>query len=236
MQSDFSETVCKLEKIYGVKVKNVENFKKALTHGSYTKENELSPLEDYQRLEFLGDAVLKLCISDILYKKYPEYEEGDMSRIRSTIVSDETLLKLARKINLQKLMILGKQEEKTGGRERSSIIACTFEAILGAFYLDGELNKIANFLEKEMTPMIEEVDKNQLKFNAKAVLQEYTQGLTKQIPLYKTVGEEGPDHAKTFIVEVWYEGKILAREKGKSKKEAEQNCAFTACEKLGVKG
>lgn len=236
MQSDFSETVCKLEKIYGVKVKNVENFKKALTHGSYTKENELSPLEDYQRLEFLGDAVLKLCISDILYKKYPEYEEGDMSRIRSTIVSDETLSKLARKINLQKLMILGKQEEKTGGRERSSIIACTFEAILGAFYLDGELNKIANFLEKEMTPMIEEVDKNQLKFNAKAVLQEYTQGLTKQIPLYKTVGEEGPDHAKTFIVEVWYEGKILAREKGKSKKEAEQNCAFTACEKLGVKG
>src|SRR5574344_2689448 len=165
MQSDFSETVCKLEKIYGVKVKNVENFKKALTHGSYTKENELSPLEDYQRLEFLGDAVLKLCISDILFKKYPKYEEGDLSRIRSTIVSDEILAKIARKINLQDLMILGKQEEKTGGRNRSSIIACTFEAVLGAFYLDGKFKDISLFLQKEMLPIIEDVDKNQLKFN-----------------------------------------------------------------------
>src|SRR5574344_424034 len=146
MQSDFSETVCKLEKIYGVKVKNVENFKKALTHGSYTKENELSPLEDYQRLAFLGDAVLKLCISDILYKNYQGYEEGDMSRIRSTIVSDEVLSKLAQKNNIAPLIILGHQEEKTGGRSKPSIMACVCEAILGAYYLDGKVKELSLFV------------------------------------------------------------------------------------------
>jgi ribonuclease-3 len=235
MQSDFSKNVCDLSEIYGIVPENENVFRIALTHSSYTKENAISSLENYERLEFLGDAVLKLCMSDILYKLYPDYDEGEMSRIRSIVVSDNILAKIARKIKLSKCLILGAQEEKNGGRKRASILACAFEAILGAYYLEGKFKEISSFLDKEMQPFIKEVDENKLDFNAKAVLQEYTQGQTKERPVYNILREEGPDHDKTFVVEVVYEGKVLAEEKGKTKKEAEQNCAKAACERLGIK-
>lgn len=234
MQSDFNNTICALSKIYGIVPENEDLFRKALTHGSYTKENNLSTLQNYERLEFLGDAVLKLCVSGILCKLYPNYSEGDMSRIRSTVVSDNILSRIAVNINLSKYLILGEQEEKNGGRVRSSILACTFEALLGAYYLEGKFKELSVFLEEKMLPIIKEVDENQLKFNAKAVLQEYTQGLTKELPEYKLIKEDGPANDRVFIVEVSYGGTVLASEKGKTKKEAEQNCAYLACEKLGI--
>lgn len=226
----------KLEEIYGIKIDNTDFFKKALTHPSYTKENELSFTESYERMEFLGDAVLKLITSDILFKKYTEYPEGELSKIRSIVVADVTLNKIANEIGLCDLIILGRHEEKQGFRKLESICACVFEAVLGAYYLDGKFNELVKFLEKVLIKYIEEVDKNFEKYNAKALLQEYTQSVNKEIPVYKLVNQSGPDHNKVFVIEVSYNNQVLASGEGKSKKEAEQHAAYEACKVLGVTG
>lgn len=223
-----------LEKIFKIKPNNTELFENALTHGSFTKENNISAAQSYERLEFLGDAVLKLCVSDILYKKFPTYQEGELTKIRSIVVSDNTLAQIAKEIGLAELLILGKQEEKMGGRSRKSILACAFEALLGAYYLEGKFAELSNFLENKLDKYIKEVDENFEKFNAKAILQEYTQSQNKQTPVYKIKEELGPSHDKTFMVEVSYMEEVLATAEGKTKKEAEQNCAYQACVKLGV--
>lgn len=223
-----------LGKIFQIKIKDSKIFEQALTHSSFTRENEMSSLESYERLEFLGDAVLKLCISEILYKKFPDYAEGELTKIRSIIVSDNILAKIAEEIGLAQLVTLGRQEEKMGGRSRSSILACTFEAILGAYYLEENYSEISKFLEQTFAIMIEEVDEHFEKFNAKAVLQEHTQSLNKKIPDYKIIEEIGPQHDKIFIVEVSYMDEILAVGRGKTKREAEQDAAYSACVKLNV--
>lgn len=223
-----------LEQIFNINIENAELFKKALTHPSYTKEHEMDYTESYERLEFLGDAVLKLAVSDILYKKYPDYTEGSMSKIRSVIVSDAVLFEVAEKIGLSELIILGKHEEKQGCRKLESVCACAFEAVLGAYYLDGKYSELIEFINRIFLPYIQEVDKNFEKYNAKALLQEYTQSKTKTIPEYRVINETGPAHNKTFEVEVWYEGKLIASASGKSKKDAEQKCAYEACKKLGI--
>lgn len=224
----------RLEQTFQIKSENSELFEIALTHSSFTRENEANSLANYERLEFLGDAVLKLCISDILYKKFPEYPEGELTKIRSIIVSDNTLAKIAQNLGLASLLVLGKQEEKMGGRNRSSILACAFEAILGAYYLCDKYCELSIFLEKTFMPFIVEVDENFEKFNAKAILQEYTQSLTKKTPVYKIIEEIGPQHDKIFVVEVSYMNEVLAVGKGKTKKEAEQDAAYSACVKLEV--
>jgi len=223
-----------LEEIYGIKIDNSDLFKCALTHPSYTQENNLPYDQNYERYEFLGDAVLKLVTSEILYKKYPQYAEGELSKIRSIVVSDNTLAKIAFEIGLCELIILAKHEEKQGLAKIESVCACTFEAVLGAFYLDGKLEQLKPFLQKVLTPYIEAVDANFEKFNAKALLQEYTQSVTREIPVYKVIEETGPAHNRTFKVEVSYQGKVVACGTGKSKKEAEQHSAYEACKILGV--
>jgi ribonuclease-3 len=234
MQSDFKEKILNLEKIFNIQSLNQEIFIKALTHSSFTRENDINSLNNYERLEFLGDAVLKMCISDILYKKFPSYSEGDLTKIRSIVVSDNTLFQISKKTGLDSLIIVGKQEEKMGGRNRPSILACVFEAVLGAYYLEGKLNEISNFLEKNLEDFIKDVDEHFEKFNAKAILQEYTQSQNKEIPNYKIVEEIGPQHNKIFVVEVSYKDEILASGKGKTKREAEQACAYQACIKIGA--
>ena len=234
MQLDFSEKINKLEKIFKIEIQNKELLKKALIHSSYTKENEISSLENYERLEFLGDAILKLCISAHLYNKFPDYDEGQLTKIRSIIVSDNVLAELATKIGLAELIIMGKREEKSGGRDKKSILACAFEAILGAYYLDGKYHELSAFLEKLFTPLIKDVDNHFEKFNAKAVLQEYTQSQNKKTPDYKIVEEIGPEHDKIFVVEVSFMDEVLSSGQGKTKREAEQDCAYKACQKLGV--
>ncbi len=223
-----------LSEIFGITVGDDNLFKTALTHSSYTKEQELPHTACYERLEFLGDAVLKLCISDILYKKYPDYAEGDMSKIRSIVISDATLFEISKVIGLSNLIIMAKHEEKQGCRKLESVCACAFEAVLGAYYLDGKFTELLPKLEKLFTPYIEDVDKHFEKFNAKALLQEYTQSKTKTIPVYEVVNETGPAHNKTFEVKVSYNNDILAYSIGKTKKEAEQKCAYEACKKLGI--
>lgn len=223
-----------LEEIFQIKIKNPAIFEKAITHTSFTRENERSALESYERLEFLGDAVLKLCISKILYEKFSDYTEGDLTKIRSIVVSDNVLAKMAEEIGLSPLIILGKQEEKMGGRNRSSILACVFEAILGAYYMEENLGEISNFLDRTFSPIIKDIDEHLEKFNAKAVLQEHTQSLNKKIPDYKIIEEIGPQHDKIFVVEVSYMEEILATGRGKTKREAEQDAAYSACVKLEV--
>lgn len=223
-----------LEDIYGIKIDNSDLFRRALTHPSYTKSNDLDFTENYERLEFLGDAVLKLVTSEILFKKYPDYAEGNMSKVRSIVVSDSILSKIAHKIGLCDLIIVAKHEAKLGLANIESVCACSFEAVLGAFYLDGKLENLKVFLADVLTPYIEEVDANFEKYNAKAKLQEYTQSLNKEIPVYKLVGEMGPAHNKIFSVEVFYKGEFVAAGQGKSKKDAEQHAAYEACKVLGV--
>ena len=156
----------KLEEIFGIKIDNPDFFKRALTHPSYTKEQDLPYVENYERLEFLGDAVLKLSVSDILYKKYSDYTEGDLSKIRSIVVSDNTLSKIANEIGFCELIILARHETKQGLAHIESVCACAFEAVLGAYYLDGKFDSVIQYLQKVLMPYIEEVDKNFEKFNA----------------------------------------------------------------------
>jgi ribonuclease-3 len=223
-----------LAEIFGIETNTEDLYKYALTHSSYTKEKELPHTQCYERLEFLGDAVLKLTISDVLFKMFPNSPEGELSKIRGIVVSDNTLAQIAKSNGLQQLIIMSKHEEKQGCRKLNSICACAFEAVLGAYYLDGKLDEITKYIKQTFTPYIEDVSNNFEKFNAKAILQEYTQDKTKNTPIYKVVDEIGPQHKKEFIVEVSYNGEILATEKGMSKKEAEQKCAYTACKNLGI--
>lgn len=225
-----------LEDIFGIKIDDAELFKHALTHPSYAQENNLSMKEHYERLEFLGDAVLKFTISDILYKKYPDYSEGELSRIRSVIVSDSMLSKISQKLGLSDLIHLAKHEEKQGCRKLESVCACSFEALLGAYHLDGKLKELSAFIEKVFTPYIEDVNDSPERYNAKAVLQEYTQGLTKERPIYTTVGTKGPEHNKIFNIEVSYQGEVVGVGEGRTKKDAEQMAALDACKRLGVLG
>ena len=220
-----------LEEIFGAKNELVE---KALTHPSYTQENDLDSLDNYERLEFFGDSVLKLFTSKLLFNSYPTAPEGELSKLRSILVSDAILAQIAIKIGLDKLIKLGPAEEKQGGRKRESNIACALEAVLGAYYLSGKEKEIEKFINDFVMEFAEDVDKHFVKYNAKDVLQQYTQGIDKSLPVYRTVGVTGPAHKPIFEVEVEWQGKIIAKGRGKSKKEAQQNCALEACKKLGA--
>ena len=214
-----------LEEIFGEKNDLVE---KALTHPSFTKENDINSLENYERLEFFGDSVLKLFTSKLLYEIYPEAPEGELSKIRSILVSDAILAQIAIQIGVDKLLKLGPSEEKQGGRKRESNIACALEALLGAYYLNGK------FIKDYVIVFAEDVDKHFEKYNAKDILQQYTQGIDKTLPVYRTLAVRGPAHKPVFEVEVEWQGGVIASATGKSKKEAQQNCALAACKKLGV--
>ena len=224
----------KIAEIFDINIKNGELFKAAITHPSYTKELNLNYSECYERLEFLGDAVLKLSVSKILYEKYPEYTEGSMSKIRSIVVSDSVLAEICENIGLSKIIIVSRHDEKQGCKKIESVKACAFEAVLGAYYLDGKLNQLIKFLKKILKPYIEDVDKNFENFHAKALLQEYTQSQSKETPVYRVVMETGPAHKKRFTVEVAYKNRAIAIGEGKTKKDAEQHAAYKACIDLGV--
>ena len=220
-----------LEEIFGEKNDLVE---KALTHPSFTKENDINSLENYERLEFFGDSVLKLFTSKLLYEIYPEAPEGELSKIRSILVSDAILAQIAIQIGVDKLLKLGPSEEKQGGRKRESNIACALEALLGAYYLNGKQTEIEKFIKDYKIVFAEYVDKHFEKYNAKDILQQYTQGIDKTLPVYRTLAVRGPAHTPVFEVEVEWQGSVIASATGKSKKEAQQNCALAACKKLGV--
>ena len=223
-----------LADIFGISTECGDYYRAALTHPSYTKENNLEYGECYERLEFLGDAVLKLLVSDLLFETYPDYTEGDMSKIRSVAVSDNTLAKIANKMGLDELILVGEHDRKLGVQNLESVTACSFEAVLGAYYLDGKLDELTEFIKKVFPPYLVEIEENYSKYNAKAILQEYTQGLSKTIPVYRLANTSGPAHNRVFTVEVSYNDEVVAFGSGKTKKEAEQHAAYEACKKLGA--
>lgn len=206
----------------------------ALTHSSFTFENKLSSLENNERLEFLGDAVLKLIASEYLHCRFPTYNEGELTKIRAILISDNVLAKIARKVDLGKYLKLGFHEDKAGGRQRSSTLACSFEALLGACYLDGKEAALKVILEKLLVDEVTEIDQNAAKHNHKAILQEYTQANNLNLPEYIMLGEEGPPHNKTFKIMVSIDGEACGFGLGKSKKTAQQNAAEVAVAKLGL--
>lgn len=235
MLSDYRiSEIKKFLKTINVKCKNFELIDRALTHSSYIFENNLTTVEDYEKLEFFGDSVLKLCISKYLLDKFPEYKEGDLTKIRGVLVSDNFLSKLATAIDLGKYLNIGLHEEKNGGRNRSSILACAFEAILGALYEEGLMKEICKFIENLYSKHIDEVVEAMCIYNAKAILQEYTQAKNKDRPQYIIKKETGKAHDKSYEIEVRYNGKLLGKGMGKSKKEAEQKAALNAGIKLGL--
>lgn len=227
MSSDCSNLKVFLEQIGSY---DSELVKTALTHPSFTSDNNLPYEQCYERLEFLGDAVLKLLASEYLYHKFPDYNEGKMSEIRSFIVSDETLSGIAAKAGVTEEIKVSHNDKTI--KKLESVSACALEAIFGALYLSGKIKELKKFFDYNFSQLIEEIENKTL--NPKAALQEYTQKNTKNLPVYKILKEAGASHKKIFEAGVFYQSQELGRGKGKTKKAAEQNAALEACKKLGI--
>ena len=220
----------KLEAKLKITFKNKRLLKQALTHRSYLNEHPKLKLVSNERLEFLGDAILEFIISKTLYLKYPELPEGVLTAMRSRVVCTESLAKLGKKLKLGQFLFLSKGEEASGGRENKSLLANTFEALIGAIFLDKGLKTTENFIEKKFSHIINQLNRSQLK-DAKSLLQEKVREEKKVTPTYKILAEEGPDHNKIFTVGVFAGSKKLGQGKGSSKQEAEEKAAQIALEK-----
>lgn len=216
--------------IRGLGIQSPDLLKKALTHRSWAHENNSN--EDNERLEFLGDAVLSLVVGNYLFMEYPEAPEGELARLRGGIVNTEALAKTAKKLNIGEALFLGKGEEVTGGREKESLLADTFEALIGAIYIENGLEEAEKFILSSHFDIIDEVATmgNSL-LDAKSKLQETIQKISNDLPEYKIVKEVGPDHNKLFVVDVVFNGTPLGRGEGASKKIAQQKAAQEALEK-----
>lgn len=206
---------------------------RSLTHRSYLNEHP-EALEDNERLEFLGDAVLDFVVGAWLYHHYPEMPEGDLTRMRSALVHTEQLADFARQINLGNAMRLGRGESQAGGRERSALLCDTFEAFIGAIYLDGGIEKVEKFLFPFLETAAEDILINRKNEDPKSLLQEWAQSQGFYAPQYVTRSEQGPDHSKQFEVAVIIGGEVYAEGVGPSKQAAAKNAARKALEKLGL--
>lgn len=225
-----------LQKKIEYNFKDINLLHWALTHSSYANEHKKQKIIYNERLEFLGDSILGLIVSEYIFIKYTNYPEGDLTKLRATVVCEPSLSYLAKKIDLGKYLMLGKGEEATGGRERVSILADAFEALIGAIYLDGKIENAKVFVLKYLSPIIQNaVNGVELFIDYKTHLQELLQKSIKAKIEYNVVLEEGPDHSKTFHIEVTVKDKVLGKGIGRSKKEAEQNAAKSALDKLGEK-
>lgn len=228
-QPNKRELIGAIQEVLHYTYSNSVLIEEALTHSSYANEHRSYHVRDNERLEFLGDAILDLIISEYLFKKYPDMPEGDLSKIRASIVCEGSLAKNAKKMALGRYILLGKGEEMTGGRERASILADTFEAITGSLFLDGGFDEAKRFIHETLVADVEQTESIETLYtDYKTLLQEAIQKVSINPIHYEVVGEEGPDHDKHFYVEVFHEEHSLGRGIGKSKKEAEQDAAKKA--------
>ena len=214
------------EEVIGYHFNNQGLLRQALTHSSYANERHMKKHSDNERLEFLGDAVLEVTSSEFLYQKYPDYSEGELTKLRASLVCEPTLAFCTRAIDLGKYLYLGKGEDLTGGRNRKSILSDALEAVIGAIFLDGGF---ANAKEFVLKYILTDIEHKQLFYDSKTILQEIVQRDFKEEEIqYVIIGEEGPDHAKRFIVEVRIGEKTAGTGKGSTKKAAEQEAAYRA--------
>lgn len=218
-----------LEKKIGYHFSDFSNLEHAMSHSSFCNEQKMNRLMNNERLEFLGDAVLELVTSEFLYLNYPKMPEGEATRKRASMVCEQTLALCAKEIDLGSYLYLGKGEELTGGRERASVTSDAMEALIGAIYLDGGFTSAKEFVEKFVLNGIEE---KQLFYDSKTTFQEMMQSITTEPIHYELTGEEGPDHCKTFTVELFVGERSAGCGSGKSKKAAEQAAAYDAILKI----
>jgi ribonuclease-3 len=223
-----------LENILDIKLQDKKLLQKAVTHKSFPNENQALNLNDNERLEFLGDAVLNLSISSYIFYKYPQQPECELAKIKSVVVSEDILAQKANQLDLGKYIILGKGEEITGGRNRKSILADTMEAVLGAIYLDKDFIYVKSFIQNLFEKEIKKVAKGTYIKDYKTILQEIIQKQELERPQYYVINENGPEHNKTFQVDVKLKDKSLGQGTGLSKKEAEQEAAKIALEKMNI--
>ncbi len=218
-------TLQNLEERIGYRFHDIALLKQALTHSSFTNEQKINRAGDYERLEFLGDAVLELVSSEFLFKEHPKMPEGELTKLRASMVCEPSLAFCARDLELGKFMLLGRGEEATGGRERDSIISDAMEAVTGAIYLDGGMEYAKAFINRFI---LSDLEDKQLFYDSKSNLQELVQGKLKKELQYELLEESGPEHNKTFRVAVHMENECLGQGAGRTKKAAEQQAAYKA--------
>ena len=223
------EKMEQFENIIGYQFQNKNYLRQALSHSSYANEMRLSKLANNERLEFLGDAVLELMSSEYIFSNNVEMYEGEMTKLRASLVCEPTLAMCARQIKLGEYILLGKGEIATGGSNRDSILSDAFEAVIGAIYLDGGFTNAKEFVMKFV---LDDIDSKKLFFDSKTILQEMVQADYKEPLVYRLIGESGPDHDKVFTVAAIVDGKELSQGSGKTKKAAEQAAAYQAILKL----
>ena len=222
-----------LETAIGYRFNNIALLQNALTHSSYANERWHNSLLSNERLEFLGDAILGMTVAKFLYQSFPDRPEGELTRMRADMVCEQTLAKVAAKIELGRHLLLGNGEEQGGGRTRNSILADAVESVIAATYLDGGLEAAQRFIEKFV--LVEVPVKRLHNADYKTALQELVQQKKNQVLSYGLIGESGPDHDKKFDVEVKLNGVVVGTGSGSSKKRAEQDAARAALEKLSNK-
>ncbi len=229
---NIEQNVSEVEKRIGYDFKQKELLKQAITHSSFINELKINKWDSYQRLEYLGDAVLELSISEYLFHNHPDMAEGKMSKLRASMVCEQSLAFCAKDIQLGEFILLGKGEESGGGRERNSIISDVFEAIVGAIYIDGGFDEAKKFVTKYV---LEDIGERQLFVDSKSILQEMVQAESQSKLQYKLIGERGPEHNKEFEVAVYIDNQCMATAIGHNKKDAEQKAAYSALKELRAK-
>ena len=227
MQEDRINALVPLQGVLCYEFKDLELLNKSLTHKSYSNEVLLS-LKNNERLEFLGDSVIDLIMADYMFLTYPDLPEGSLSKIRAAIVNENSLARLAIKLELGSYLLLGKGESFSGGRQKASILANAYEALVGALFCDSDFRTTADVFLPQLIEKIDEYMGACIATDFKSDLQEYTQNRFSCVPLYEVVGEIGPGHNKRFDVKVKIRSQVLGSGKGRSKKEAEQNAAKEA--------
>ena len=221
-----------LQEALGHRFRDLDILRRALTHPSYVNEHPEYKIGDNQRLEFLGDAVLDFVAGAWVYRNYPDFDEGRLTRLRAALVRTRTLAQLAGQVGIGEALRLGHGEEEAGGRERDANLCDAFEAVVGALYLDGGLAAAECFVEPLIEPVAEAVLAAEADWDAKSRLQEWSQAELRSTPHYRIVAEEGPDHVKTFVAEVLLGKQVAGRGSGRSKQTAEQAAAWAAWESL----
>lgn len=220
------------EKKLGYNFGDIRLLQRALTHKSYANENKLSALEQNERYEFLGDAVLELGISDLLMQYFPNVSEGELSKLRAAIVNEGSLAELARGFDLGSYLFLGRGEDQCQGRNKDSLLSDAFEAVLGSIYLDSNFESVFGVIEKHFTALLKKATRQDIIQDFKTKLQEESQLRYRSIPRYELIAESGPDHDKTFEVHLFIKNDIYGKGLGKSKKQAEQQAAKAALDKI----
>lgn len=207
----------------GYEFKDESLLKQALTHSSYANEKHMKRLSDNERLEFLGDAILEAVSSEFLFLNYKDLPEGDLTRLRASMVCEPTLAFCTKDIHLGEYVFLGKGEDLTGGRQRKSVLSDAMEAVIGAIFMDGGFDEAKKFI---LTYIMTDIEHKRMFYDSKTILQEVCQGQFKQNVTYELLSETGPDHAKTFTVQVLVGKEVLGTGTGNTKKSAEQEAAY----------